>query len=660
MKNSKKYIFILAIIFGVFQFSYSQKSEALLKHYDHEFQTFKEFIIKNANYKGDTNIDVKFYHLDIEIGVESPYVGGNVLIRLEPVINNLNSLRLDLNSSLTVDDISLPCESFYQDDDEIIINLESSYNPGEIIDLSIQYHGIPVLAGGYKGLRYESHGNNEPIIATLSTPYLAHYWYPCKDGPEDKADSVYVDITIPELVYNGIEIMAVSNGILESVIDNGNTKTFQWRHRYPIVTYYVMAAISNYVHFQQDFNGTGGESYPLDYYVFNEDLAISQQGVEEFPEVVQFFSDVFGTYPFSNEKYGMTQLGFYGAIENQTNTITNNMSLSWFYTSAHELSHMWFGDMITCNDWHHAWLNEGFATYSEALWEEHNYGFNAYRNYIENEEYWNGGTLYLQNAQDTFNIFQQIIYKKGSYTLHMLRGILGDDLFFEGLLNYAQNPDLMYSNATTEDLQEVFETTSGTDLNFFFEQWIYDERYPFYHYNYVQNNNNNVALSIYQAQEELYGFRPVFEMPVQLKFNFSAGGDTMITVWNDLQMQGYYFELENEVSSIEFDPDKWILRKEEFKPDLPVGFADNIINSQISVFPNPFNDKLLISFENKNDSFYKFTLLDSSGRKVKSATINNSGQNKIDLEGIRNGIYFYRLQNSEGKNIGEGKLVKGD
>ena len=631
---------LLSVTFLTSQKSSAQKSQELLKHYDYEFQSFKEFVIKNATFKGDTNIDVKFYHLDIEIGIESPFVGGTVLCRFEPVVNNLNEVRLNLNSALSVQSISDPCESFYQDNDEIIITLNDGFNIGDQIDLSIEYEGVPVMAGGYKGLRYETHASNEPIIATLSTPYLAHYWYPCKDGPEDKPDSVYIDITIPELTYSGIELMAVSNGILENVVDNGDTKTFQWRHRYPIVTYYVMAAISNYEHFQQIFSGTGGETYPLDYYVFQEDLNISQQGVVEMPDAMQFFSDVFGTYPFSNEKYGMTQLGFYGAIENQTNTITNNMSPSWFYISVHELGHMWFGDNITCSDWHHAWLNEGFATYSEALWEEHKYGFNTYLNYIQGEQYWNGGTLYLQNAQDTFNIFQSIIYSKGSFTLHMLRGVVGEELFFDGLLNYAQHPDLMYGNATTADLQEVFETTSGLDLEFFFDQWIYDEYYPAYQYNYIQNENHSINFTIKQTQDEL-GRRPVFEMPVRIRFNYSSGGDTTITLWNDEQLQYYYLELPEEINSVSFDPEKWILRTATYTPGLPVGIESIPANSQIKIFPNPNKGKFIIGSPGLSNSNIK--IHDVHGKLVYTITASKDRE-ILDLTHLPEGVYFVCIE----------------
>ena len=638
---------------------FAQKSEAILMQYHHEYETFKEFIIKNSQYKGDTTIDVKFYHIDIEIGINSPYIEGSVMTRFEPLMDEFSELYIDLNSALQVDSISAPCENFDQLGDAIFITLDDTYNAGDLVDLTIYYHGVPVMAGGYKGLRYETHDNNEPIIATLSTPYLAHYWYPCKDGPEDKPDSVFMDITIPDTVIMGVELMAVSNGILEDVVSNGNKKTFMWRHRYPIVTYYVMAAISNYVFFQEEFIGTGGESFPLNYYVFENHLSTAQQGIEQLPEAIQFFSDVFGTYPFSNEKYGMTQLGFYGAIENQTNTIQNNLSLSWFDVSVHELGHMWFGDMITLADWHHSWLNEGFATYSEALWAEHQNGFEGYKVNMASNEYWNGGTLYLENALDTFNTFQSIVYSKGAYTVHMLRGVLGDDVFFDALLDYAQHPDFMYKNADTEDLQESFENSSGIDLDLFFEQWIYDEYYPIYHYNYLQTSNNILNLTIYQAQEELYDYRPVFEMPIRLKLNYLNGDDTIVSVWNDQQTQNFSFILNDEVSSIEFDPDKWILRHQQYNPDLPVGIVDVKVEKSINIYPNPFTDKIFLQSDKKLPKNCSLKIFDLNGKIIFIEKLQSTKWQTIKFnKNYSPGNYFYQILNDSRQAIDSGKLIK--
>jgi hypothetical protein len=633
-----------------------QKSEALLLHYNNEFQNFKEFVMMNSSFKGDTNIDVRFYYLDIEIGIGSPFVGGNVLCNFNPLINGLDQVRLNLNSSLTVDSISGPCESYYQENSDIVISLDGEYNPGDLISLIVWYHGIPVLAGGYKGLRYEFHNENEPIIATLSTPYLAHYWYPCKDGPEDKADSVYIDLTIPDTTIGGIELTAVSNGLLDKIMTAGGKKTFQWRHRYPVVTYYVMAAISNYVQFGDYFFGTGGEEFPLDYYVFQDDLVPSQQGVEDLPEVIQLFSDKFGIYPFSLEKYGMTQLGFYGAIENQTNTIINNMYASWFDVSVHELAHMWFGDMITCADWHHGWLNEGFATYAEALWEEHLNGFEGYKTNILYNQYWQGGTLYLQNAQDTFNIFQTIIYRKGAFVLHMLRGVLDDDDFFGTLTAYTSNPDFMYRNASTEDFMQVAESVSGLDLSVFFDQWVYDEYYPVYNYNYLQGSNNNFYFVISQVQGSL-GYRPVFEMPVRIRFTCENGSDTTVKVWNNQEFQEYGFLLADQVASVEFDPDRWILREAVFNPDLPVNIEVRTLPPRFQIYPNPVREKLFISIGINPDDVMTLKIFDSGGNLIDRRELSDEYQQDVSLQSVPPGIYFYLIQ-SQGKVLFTGKFIR--
>jgi len=422
--------FTLYVTFFLFGQIFAQKSEVLLHFYEQEQQTWIEYVSRFQEFQPQHSFDVQFYHLEVDIRITSPYIQGNVLCRFQVVESNLDTITLNLHHALTIDSITGNTSTYQFANDLILITLDRPYQIGEIANIRIYYQGVPELIGGIKGLRYAIHGQNEPIIATLSTPFLAHAWWPCKDGPGDKPDSVYINITIPDTSINGIPLMATSNGILENVINQGSKKTFQWRERYPIVPYYVMLAISNYQTFQQQYSGVQGENFPIDYFVFNEHLSQAQSGMAQLPEAMALFSQQFGSYPFQQEKYGMTELGYYGAIENQTNTIQNSLSLSWFEVSVHELAHMWFGDMITCLNWHHGWLNEGFATYSEALWEEHIGGFSAYKANMLTNQYWGGGTLYLQNINDPFQIFIPIIYSKGAYVLHMLRGVLGDSLFF--------------------------------------------------------------------------------------------------------------------------------------------------------------------------------------------------------------------------------------
>jgi len=357
------------------------------------------------------------------------------------------------------------------------------------------------------------------------------------------------------------------------------------------------------------------------------------------------FSELFGVYPFHGEKYGMTQLGYYGAIENQTNTIINNMGTGWFMISVHELAHMWFGDMITCADWHHGWLNEGFATYAEALYVESQQGLQAYLNYIDDEQYFQGGTLYVENIQDTFNVFQPLIYSKGAYVLHMLRGVLGDELFFDGLKNYATDPDLIYGQATTEDLQEVMENTSGTDLDFFFDQWVYDAYYPMYEYNYLNDEFSGKSyVSLIQTQESA-GRRPVFEMPVQVKLFLQNGNDTLITVWNDLKVQTFELELESAITFMQFDPKGWLLDVATYDPGLPVGIAENRVQAQLRVSPTLAGNYIDVDVSGLSENA-KLSIFDINGKKVFQED-HHQLQTRIDISGFKPGLYILKIVEAE-------------
>lgn len=645
----KKALIIISLIFSLNYSVFAQKSvsEALDDFYKIESTNWIEKSILEQNFIVDTTTDAKFYYITLDVSIDSPYIYGDVLFIMESKINNLTHITLDLTDSLGIDSISGAATSYTRSYDKIDIQLDRSYNKNETILFTIYYSGIPPILNYTKGMRYETHGNSEPIIATLSTPYLAHLWYPCKDGPGDKVDSVYLDIIIPDTTINQNKLIAVSNGLLENVINENGKSTFKWRERYPIIPYYVMIAISNYAQFQQTINDSLG-SYPILYNVFKSDSISSVQGTLQIPDAINFFSDIYGPYPFRDEKYGMTQLGFYGAIENQTNTVQNNLNSYWYMVSVHELAHMWFGDMITCSDWHHGWLNEGFATYSEALYQEHIAGFNSYKTYLNYYKYLDGGTLYLQNIEDPFQVFVTIIYYKGAWVLHMLRGVLGDEVFFECLKQYATDINFKYKHASTKDFQTVCETVSGQDLDYFFEQWIYDEYYPIYNctYNYDQTNHIlNLQLNQSQSQN---GWRSVFKMPVKIKIKFTTGIDTVITVWNDQQAQDYQINLSRQVQTITIDPEEWILRGIGTVTDIQEKFNDQDLSFKLfDNYPNPFNPTTLIRYQVPIVSKVNLKVYDILGNEIRELVNEEKPagnyQIKFDAKELSSGIYFYKL-----------------
>ncbi len=659
-------LLVVASVLSGFGASSAGSSEATEMLYRAEIRSWLEYMERFRDFTPDTSTDARFYHLDVDIAIDSPFIQGNVLCEFEIKEPGLDRIALNLHHSLTIDSITGDVGGYAFDNDTVYVQLDQPYDPGESILATVYYHGVPELAGGYKGLRYETHGAGEPIIATLSTPYLSYYWWPCKDGPGDKPDSVYIDIAIPDTVIGSHPLVAASNGVLEGVLEKDGKRVFRWRERYPIVPYYVMAAISNYREYRQVYSGDYGEIFPIDYYIFDEHYASAVAGVERLPEAMNLFSTLFGKYPFDTEKYGMSQLGFYGAIENQTNTIQNNMSPSWFETSVHELAHMWFGDMITCRDWHHGWLNEGFATYSTALWAEHDGGEIAYRNAMVENEWYVGGTVYLQDVSDPYGgVFVEIIYYKGAYVLHMLRGVLGDTDFFETIRAYSQDSAFRYDHTVTEDFQAVCELVSGRDLGFFFDQWIYDEYYPRYEYGYDQDPLTfETTVTIEQVQQSS-GWRPVFEMPVRLEFEFETAVDTVITVWNDQVLQEYRFDFPDRVTRMILDPDDWILKNTRFvgTGDLPPGgiavpgsfaFAQN--------YPNPFNPSTTIEVhvpevETAGESEHvDLTVYDIRGRRVRVLVDDGLGPgvHMIHWDGrddggvpVPSGIYIYTLRSGD-------------
>lgn len=590
----KKSIIIISALLMLSQYIYSQS----FSHPPEEFrkseeQSWRELIAASQNFSERDYFDVLFYNINVDIKIHTRYITGNVLCRFKSLKENLQFIVLDLHNALKVDSIKGNVNSFEVIGDSIKIFLDNSLNYGDVTEIEVFYRGVPELANEVKGLRYETHGLNEPVIATLSTPYLAHYWYPCKDGPGDKADSVYINITIPDTTIRGIPLIAVSNGVLENIVIENGMKTFQWRERYPIVTYYVMAAISNYRTFQHVFETESRKIFPIDYYVFDDHLSIAQTGVAQLPEAMELFSELFGEYPFADEKYGMTQLGYYGAIENQTNTITNNLSLSWFSTSVHELAHMWFGDMITCKTWNHAWLNEGFATYSEALWAESVGGFEAYKSYISTFEYFYEGTLYLYDDSDPFGIFIPIIYNKGAYFLHMLRGLLGDEVFFQCLYTYANHPDLKYAYAETDDFKNICEEISGMDLDFFFNQWIYEEGFPHYNFGWSSTeDNDSYKIDVLIEQKQTMG--PIFTMPIELVVEYIDGTNDSFILWDSTQSSIYNLMVSKEPARVLFDPDNWILKKVDhviYNPSMDKGVL--LVNGL------NWNGDIISSYENK-------------------------------------------------------------
>lgn len=604
-------------------------------------------------YPGDTKIDVTYYGLDLTITTSPNYLTGRIIIGVKADTTTINSCFLDLRSFLIVDSVLINGLSalFTHTNNLINITLDQTYNEGESFTLEVFYRGVP-SGTNFGGFDFSTH-NGSPIISTLSEAYSGPYWWPQKDTPGDKADSSDVWMTVAS------NLIGVSNGTLESVVDNGNgTKTYHWKNHYSIANYLISLAISNYTQYDTYYHYGQSDSMVIMNFIYPENFNFVKPIVEETDEMITVFANRYGEYPFIQEKYGHAEFEWGGAMEHQTCT---SMGFWGSGVISHELAHQWYGDMITCADWHNIWLNEGFATYSEAVYVEAKSGKAAYNSQILSEM--NSaknaqGSVWVQDISNEWEIFDgSRTYSKGCVVLHMLRGVVGDSTFFDITRTYSAHPSVSYGVATTEDFQAIAESVYGQSLDYFFQEWIYGENEPTYtvgwNKSFVGGDIYNISLNINQVVNSNPSF---FTMPVQIRINTTLG-DTAVTLFNNAQTQNFQFHVIGNPGSIVFDPGNWILKNntiitevENISQPFSYGLEQN--------YPNPFNPSTTIEFSIPQNGFVTIKVFNVLGKEI--ATLINeqvmAGKHKIDFNasGLSSGVYFYKLlvsdlQSKDGK-----------
>ncbi len=501
--------------------------------------------------------DMRFYSLDLTIDHTIETVYGRVAAHGTIEIASLDSIKINLANSMTVDSIynETGLLAFNHASEQLTVQLDKAYTFGEEYNFTIVYHGVPAGSSGFLGMDFSTR-NGLPLITTLSEPMGARSWWPCNDIPRDKVDSVHIIITVDT------SLVVSSNGTLMSDSDNGDgTHTVVWHELYPITPYLVSLGIHPYAIWYDWYHYGPTDSMPLHYYVYPDHDATSRPHFAVMPDILTNLSAAFGQYPFIDEKYGCTHFDWGGAMEHQTNTSTSSSSFGYSEpVIAHEAGHQWWGDMVTTDDWHHIWINEGFAVYSEAVHFEAKNGTAYYHDYMNSFEYSGGGSIYIDDTTWVWNIFSAIVYDKGGWTLHMLRHVVGDDLFFESLANYRDQ--YVWLSATTEDFQGVVEATAGMDLEYFFDQWIYGTYRPYYRHSFVSEPDPSGGYFTYLHLRQIQATNPTFfTMPVDL-YLMTPGGTVYEVIFNDKQNQNFTFHTDDEVTSIILDPNRWISRLE--------------------------------------------------------------------------------------------------
>ncbi|WP_395049521.1 M1 family aminopeptidase [Flavobacterium sp.] len=581
------------------------------------------------------NYDITYHKLEFTINPAVYFISGKITTTYT-ALSDMASLTFDLSNTLTVSSVKRGIDNltFTQSATELQITLPATQTTGTSETVEITYSGAP-SSSGFGSFMQSTHGTS-PIIWTLSEPFGALNWWPCKQDLNDKVDSIDVYITAPN------QYTSVSNGVEpEAPVINGSDKTTHFHHNYPIPAYLICMAVTDYSVYNQT-GGTIPNQYPIVNYIYPENLTPTLQNqLAQTPLILNLYENLFETYPFHNEKYGHAQFGWGGGMEHTTVSFMVSFGRQLI---AHEMAHQWFGDKITCGTWKDVWLNEGFATYLASMVIENFDGQAAFitdkNNMINSITSVANGAIYLTDAEalNVSRIFsQRLTYYKGAMVLNMLRFKLGDTMFFQGLKNYLTDSNLAYKYAVTSNLQSHLEAVYGSSLTEFFNDWVYNQGFPTYSIAVQNNFNGTVSLSVNQTQSD--ASVPFFEMPVPVRV-FGAGGEQMDLVLNNASNGETFVKyVPFVVTSVVFDPKKDLISKNS---NITLA-TENFKLDGIKLYPNPTNNRIFLAFP-KGISLQKSIIYNALGQKVKETTSATSW----DVSAFSEGVYFMTIYTKEG------------
>jgi aminopeptidase N len=654
-----KFFSILLIISAIPFLSVAQhniSSQTVTYHCSHLKSALdhqKQYHSPISNHPLLTAYDVHFYFLDITAENNSVDISGNVTIKSTVIAWELDTFAFELISDLVIDSVFVNDigHSFSHIGDIGLVPINKPIPSGEILTVQVYYHGTPPSGGFFRGIStayndtYDKH-----VTWTLSEPYAAKEWFPVKQDLSDKADSVWVFVTTDSTNMVG------SQGLLTNITElPGGKLRYEWKSRYPIAYYLISISISDY----QEYNiwahpSNMEDSVLIQNFIYDHPsyLLHWKDGIDNTVDFLELFSEIYGPYPFADEKYGHCVSEIGGGMEHQTMTTLGGFN---YGLVAHELGHMWFGDRLTCATWNDIWVNEGFATYSDYL--AHHFLSTPYydsvwlkirHDHVKSES---GGSVYVPDSllEDVWRIFDgRLSYSKGALLLHMIRFELqDDDLFFEIMTGFG----IRYSDsvATAMDFKELVEEMSGRDFDFFFDQWYFGEGFPIYD---IVWNQQNDTLHIFSTQTASTSATTFFHMLVPYQVTFLDGSDTTLNLVQDKPMTEYALPLHKTISGLKLDPDQWIIHELN-------SISNGLENHESPVFftfgPNPARDLIHIYFRYDACINCKLYIADLTGRILFTGEF-FAGHQVIDLTGLTGGSYLITV--SDGLNAMTRQVMK--
>ncbi len=507
------------------------------------------------HYNPDRPGQVNHIFLDLIIDIPGQSFQGSCQITLTPIRQGISSLTLDavdLNiNSVFIEGISQP---FDYDRSLLTIHLLQPTTDKPII-LTINYQVKQPQRGLYFIGPDEYYPDKPMQVWTQGEDEDSRFWFPCFDYPGQLATSE-IRVKIPQ------PYIAISNGELISVATVGEDRIYHWSQKQIHPTYLMTLAVGDFAELRDSWNGV-----PVTYYVEKGREEEGQRSMGKTPRMIEFFSQKFG-YPYPYPKYAQVCVDdfIFGGMENTSTTILTDRCLidqrasidhTWTESLvAHELAHQWFGDLVVIKHWSHAWIKEGMASYSEVLWTESEYGKAAgsyyllgeARSYLEEDTSRYRRPIVTHVYREAIELYDRHLYEKGACVYHMIRSILGEDLFGKAIHTFVR--DNAHKTVETVELLRAIEKATGYNLLFLFDQYVYRGGHPDYKVAYSWDNQNNLAqLTVTQTQDE----KELFDLKIPVAFAYLNSEDLTYNLRIHQKEQTFYFPLAQKPDFVKFD-----------------------------------------------------------------------------------------------------------
>ena len=613
-------------------------------------QTKQNSLLKTATLNASQIVetekyDVHFYSLNLNMTNTSSYLSGTAEIHAKANAN-LDSALFELYPSMIISEVRVNSliVNFSRLGTAVKVPVNSSVNQNFIIEIS--YSGNPPTAqtnplGGSGMTAGTSPSWGNKVVWSLSEPFSAYEWFPCKQSLRDKADSSFVAVTVPDTCKAG------SNGVLINTVPLGNGFTrYEWKNKHAIDYYLISVAVAKYIEYSFYANPVGAPNPILiQNFIYDNPQTLNyfQNQINETADFMELFYDLYGPYPFEDQKYGHCMAPIGGGMEHQTMTTQGSFSKG---LTAHELAHQWWGNSVTCASWSDIFINEGFASYSEYVMLENLYPAEKVQHMLDvhdNVLSQTGGSVWFSDTLNENRIFNgRLSYDKGSGIIHSIRYLMNNDsLFFAGLREF-QN-DFKDSVARGIDFRNKMQEISSINYTPFFEQWYFGEGYPTYSIRWKQIGQDLLLELKHTASKP--SVTPTFTNPIDLRFIRQGMNDTLIRFDVASNSQQFYISNFGTLSStITVDPQNWIINT------LGTIIQDNSLvnltevmenNTALTIVPNPNNGIFTIGNQQANCWVSVFNM---QGKNILNKQL--SPNELIDLQDFGKGTYLLEIKNS--------------